>query len=464
MEKKEYNHLIENNRLLELSYTAKAGDLIKYQYKNLYLIEYLLREDIRDKRYDTYAQHYTEWAVFYLKYHITKPLLKMNFNALMTMVDGKRFLDILLGNLTDFEKIDLYDHMKKEFYWQVHDYEQEIIAIYKKHGMKIKQIFIKSPSVFDFKAGKRKSDNELLNEFSFVFKDSSDYILNVYLHELKRGLSIDSVRTRDIIEKLIRHKINHDDFNLKLTVDGEGEYDGDITINPKVIGVMYHELSHFFRHNFTKADRLQYEKLRRKVDNDDTKTNIINYLKILHSRYDDMKSYFEAIYDREVKKQYGSMVKYEQAVFNDLYVYNTKIVSVRCETMGDFNLYVNEYSIIGTAHKLLEVEKAEFVNDCIKNYYSVELTLENLLDALLNGAIYDGLAGIECLSGHESLYYMQNKDASFDECLADYEEILNSKRKNKILNDLEMLVGSELIDFLENYIEKERNEIHSKKV
>ena len=45
---------------------------------------------------------------FYLKYHITKPLLKCQLRPLLKTHDGKLLLDILLNEIDDNDKIKLY--------------------------------------------------------------------------------------------------------------------------------------------------------------------------------------------------------------------------------------------------------------------------------------------------------------------------------------------------------------------
>ena len=123
----------------------------------------------------------------------------------------------------------------------------------------------------------------------------------------------------------------------------------------------------------------------------------------------------------------------------------------------DTTIFLTEDNIKQVVSELIINECNEYVNILTKNYYAEELMLENLLDALLKGDIFDHKYDVECLSGHSKLSFETEKTLSFDEVLADYDTIKNSSKANILINKLRTLVGNRLVDYLDNYIEEYRN-------
>ena len=56
--------------------------------------------------------------------------------------------------------------------------------------------------------------------------------------------------------------------------------------------------------------------------------------------------------------------------------------------------------------------------------------------------------------------FMDDKDLSFNECLADYDAIKNSRKADRLINDLQGIIGSDLISFLDDYLRKNRGYGH----
>lgn len=462
MENYEYNNLIINNELDKLANINNQNHLVEYQYLKLYLIEYLLKNGIHTKIMDSRVQHSSKWIKFYLKYDVVKPLLKCYLKPLMDTVDGKLIIEQLLQKLNDDEKMELLKNLKNNSYWELHNHEKEIIELYQKHGIKLDQIFINNPTILDSKVSNRKKDENLINDFCEVFKDTNPYVLRVYLHEFKKRLSIDNKRAREDIKKLIAHKKENKSFTLLISNNTEGEYNSGlntITISPKRHGVLTHEMSHLMYQMFDEDEDLkEYERIRKKITKKETIKKIVEYLKVFHKQFLDMENYFEQLYYRQIKAKYGSYNEYIKVICHDIYSSNSDIISV------DDNLYfyIDEDNIEDVATELLLIEKNEFKRTCTRDYYNEELMLENLFDALLKGAICDGKLGIECFSGHIGRDFDEYDDLSFDECLADYDAIKNSKKKDRLVSILDEIVGSDLIDFLDNYISRNRGVKHDK--
>ena len=464
MENVTYNNLVINNKLQELANINNLNDLVNYKYLNLYLIEYLLKEGIHTDNMDNILRHSSKWIKFYLKYDVVKPILNCYLKPLLDIVDGRLIIDVLLEKINDNDKIELLSNLKKYDYWELHNHEKEIIDLYKKHGINILPIFIDSPTILDARVGNQNKSNELINKFCEVFKDTNQYILSIYLHEFKRRISIDYENACLDIKKLIENKKRDKDFILQISNGTEGEYNREehsITISPKREGVLTHELSHLIYDQFDniRNEELleEYEEIRKNINKEETILRIVSYLKTFHERFKYMKKYFEKVYYTRIEKKYGNFNNYIKVVCEDVYKSNTHMIAVDDECVY---YYITDANIIDVVTELLIIEKNEFVNSCTCNYYSEELMLENLLDAILKGDIYEQKFDIICLSGHAALYFAENEDASFNECLADYTTIKNSKKKNRLLNDLEKLIGNELIVFLDDYLTKNRGMKH----
>lgn len=458
MEKVEYNRLIINNELDKLANINIIDDLVKYQYLYRFLIEYLLEKGIHTNIMDSKVKYHSTWINFYLKYNILKPLLNAHLEPLLETFNGRQLFDMLLEKLDNDERIELYHNLKNNSYWLFRIHEKEIIMIYQKYGITLPQIFINEPVVNQKITPIPKGEIELFNEFRELFKDSDEKSLNFYISEFRKMLVINKERTIDDITKLINYKKKHHDFKLLLSKDTEGEYDPNlkrIVISPYRNLVLSHELSHLLYHEldgFIDDNYLeQYKNIQKKI-----KPNIIkkitDYLNRFHQRFYLMHEYFQKIYDIEIKKKYQSFDKYVKVVSEDILNHHPEMITLDDDVVI---FYVND-EIEDTVMEILEIEKEEYVNKLVRNYYSEELMLENLLDALLMGKIFDGMLDIECLSGHSGMDFMDDKDLSFNECLADYDAIKNSRKADRLINDLQGIIGSDLISFLDDYLRKNR--------
>ena len=459
MEKQEYNKLIINNELDKLANISTIDDLIKYKYLYRYLIEYLLENNIHTKIMDSKAQYDSDWINFYLKYNVLKPLLNSRLEPLLKTSNKRLLLDNLLEKLSNDERIELLHNLKKNSYWTYHIYENKIINLYDKYGINLTQVFINDPKINKRVDKVPQKELELFNEFKEVFQDNNHNTINFYFSEFRKLLAINKERTIDDIEKLIIYKRKHPDFKLLLSKNTEGEYDASekhIIISPYRSNILSHELSHLLYNeldDFIDANHLDvYKKIQDRINSDEIIKKISEYLEQFHKRFHSMYDYFKEIYYLEIKKKYHSFNEYIKAVCQDICENHPEMIMI--DDMAAY--YVDDNNVSDIVVELLEIEKEEYIYRLLKNYYSEELMLENLLDALLMGKIYDNFLNIECLSGHSGFDFIEEENLSFNECLANYDAIKNSRKATRLTNDLQSIVGSELIRFLDNYIEKNR--------
>ena len=464
MENSEYNKLIYNNRLYELSEIWNLSDLTRYIYLKKYLLEFLLEENIHTTRMDNYAYKDILWMKLYLKYGITKPLLKTPLDKLLVMNNNELLLETLLKNLNTKEKIELYNNFKYNSYWLLRKNETLIKNIYDRYNIDIKNDFIVIPSINEKNIPSNSILELVLKKFRKEFSDVDKNVLNVYINEFKRKAKVDKERTYIDILKLIEYKKNNKNF--KLTIDeylddevSSGEYDSEkarIVINNYSHDIFSHELSHLFYDELENPkDTLNviYKTIQDKIVTKKTIDKIISYLKEFHQRYKYMKNIFRELYYTEIRKNFGDFNEYCNRIYDDILKYEPDTITI---DNHDTTIYVDYDNLEDAVIELINDECDAYVKILLKNYYSEELMLENLLDALLKGKIHANTYDIDCLSGHDKKSFRKDKNLSFNEVLADFDAIKNSTKANVLINKLREIVGNELVDYLEDYIDKNR--------
>jgi hypothetical protein len=480
MENKDYNRLIEENKIKHLL-RIPTVDLVKYKYQGRYLLEYLLENNIHYFSMDLNACHEIKWMKLYIKYNILEPLLKVNLPFLLER-DGKGLvLDTLLKVFNDDQKLKLYQSMKVYNYWLFMCNEDIIIKTYKKYKINLPELFIPIPTLHNEVISNNSKLENLLKEFKKVYKSMDNYTLDVCINEFRRKAKIDLNRTCNDIKLLIAFKKNNRTFKIitkNLTcedVEEVGNYNCTrnlIEIDNYHRGTFDHELSHMIYHIYERYLQLypgtnnsfyyQYKTIQTNIKNNKL-DNIITYIHDFHNRYNDICNYFTDLYFAKVEKKYGSYAKYKEAIDND--ILENKLYLVEYSKDGDYIDVVDEYdnpkkSLRKTAtEELIISHSAEYVYYSAKNYYNEELFLENLLDALLDGAIFDQKYGLDSLSGHGLDYFIQLSDLSFNEVLANYDAIIHSYQRDRLTNKLRDIVGDELVDLLDKYFNERKNKI-----
>ena len=459
MENEKYNYLVEND-LENLLTIPNLEDLIKYQYKNRYLIEYLLEKNIHSEQMDRYLLFNSSWIYFYVKYQVKKPLCNLRLMPLLYKHHGTLLFDSVLNILNDQEKLILYNNFRINSYWDYHNYEDEVIKIYLRHGIKLPKIFVNSKFATISDAICKK-DEQLINEFKEAFIDQSDIVIDAIITEIKNRIKVNPKRVYLDIKKLIEYKKRNPLFKIELLDNAEGEYDKTkehIAIDPHRITTLSHELSHFFYeetdYNVDVLD--EYENIRLKIDNDENIGKIVMYLKDFHARYFKMEEFFQELYYSEIRRKYHTYNNYIKKICNDMINNPPSLITINDQYNSTF--FVDDNNVLDIVTELLIIEKNEYIRNHVRNFYSEELMLENLLDALLNGKICDDFVNIDCLSGHSNIEFLKNNSLSFNECLANYDAIKNSRKAKKLINVINDLVGDELTNFLDNYLVMNRGD------
>ena len=454
-----YIELLKNNNYEELANINFIDDLVKYKCQDKYLIEYLLKKNIHSDKMDEYLKFHENFVPFYLKYNIIKPLLNCSLKVLLTKYKYNLLFDLILDKLTDEDKIKLYYNLRITSYNDFKLYEREIIDIYLRHGIVLPIMFVSTKLN---KINEEKIDSKLINEFKELFKDTDIKLLNFLVNEFKRCLIKNRIRTINDLKKIIKFKRENPNFKFK-RIDGiSGKFKLDdllIETNTKDDLMFNHEFSHLLYHIVENNSELEtYEKIRKKIDTENNFLKIKAILEFIHIKYFKLKEELEQSYDDKIIKYYGSLDNYINKLYIDMKDNTPEILLLKnIENNTSFSPFITDDNLPDIVETVIEIEKKEFVLLELHKIFSPYLMLENMLDAILNGKLFDDLE-FNCLSGHGSIYFQKEKSNSFDECLANYDAIKKSNEGLVIIKILKELIGDELITFLDNYIKVNREE------
>ena len=367
----------------------------------------------------------------------------------------------------------LYNNIKKNEYFLFHNFERYLNDLFKKYGINNPNIFIELPLIsYEEIVTNEKLDN-LIKEFKEVYKDTHDIILETYINEFKRQAKINKKTAHYDIKRLIdmkndepKFKLIVPEYNLEIDPD-EGEYsssDETIMINLYGRGILSPEISHLLLDADEEETNIDlcnlYRKIRRSIRRKETINRIVRYLNEFHDRFSYMKEIFKELYYNEIKRKYGDIETYRNVILSDLRKYRPEFITF---DEIDTCLYVDYRHLFDTVDEIIHNELLKYQKIMTYNYYTEELMLENLLDALLNGSILDGKYDVECKSGHHNSYFKLDKNLSLNEAIANYYAIKNSSKSNILTNKLRMIVGDEIVDLFEEYLEVNRTHKIKKK-
>lgn len=476
MENPYYNQLIQEGKTVKLLHVRDINDLVKYKYQGRYLLEYLLEKGFHNWFIDINARTYLKWMNLYIKYNILEPLLETRIDMLLKKEGNELVLDKLLKVLNDEQRIKLYRNLKAFDYWKVICNESLFIKYYKKYNIELPEIFVPIPTLNNDGVSNNTKLEELLTEFKNTFNNLDNYSLEICMNELRRKAKIDRNRTFNDIRLLIAYKKNVKRFKIIANNASVENYSSSgcyyhnkkvILINNYYHGTFNHELSHMIYDLYEKFDLIyptnidtyfyRYIRIQQNIKNN-CQDKIIEYIKDFHQRFHDMCNYFLQIYYAQVIRKYGDYPTFICAIYNDIKNNNLSFITYDKERNGEFVLEQEE-DIFNAIKKIIISHSSEYVDILLSNYYSEELYLENLLDAILDGELYDEKFGIECLSGHGKKYFKTSNDLSFNEVLANYDAIINSYHGKVLIKKLRSIVGDELVDMLDEYFNWRKEEV-----
>lgn len=462
-----YIDLLIKRKYDELANISFIDDLVKISYNNRYLIEYLLEDKFHSPKMDEYLKYHLSFAKYYLKYHIINPLLECSLNILLESINGKDLiLDELLNNINDNDKMILYQKIKINSYTEYHRREGEVVKCFLRHGILINPIFITTNVSLE---KNNIEDEDLLIEFNKIFYDTDNVILRNITNIFHNDLLNNRLRALNDIKKIIEYKKEHQKFKFIDSQNNDGNYDS-LTDTMKVSLerplVFEHEFSHLLYQSFENQDEIikKYKKIIDGLDKLNIFNNIIIYLKKFHKEYEHSMSIYRKEYDELIKQKYGSFDNYLNKVTFDIQENMPEFIRIYHEDEQISNMYdVNLVNASSISLELLEVEKEEYIRKRLHTNYSEELMFENLLDAILMGKIFDYEEDFKCLSGHGILYFKDDIILSLDECLANYDAICKTDKKEKLKGDLISLIGDDLTFILDEYIKKNREGVYERR-
>jgi hypothetical protein len=167
-----------------------------------------------------------------------------------------------------------------------------------------------------------------------------------------------------------------------------------------------------------------------------------------------MKKLFTKLYIRETALKAGSFKNYCNSIKADIIMNKPEDIWFDNESVA---IYYDGENVNECVSKIIKDECNNYVRILLKNYYAEELYLENLLDAILKGAIRDKNYDNESLSGHTSSYFKKDETLSYNEALADYEALKYSPKGHIMINKLKEIVGEDVVSIFEEHITRNRN-------
>ena len=454
-----YLEYLKNKEYDKLATINFINELVEIEYEGKYLIEYLLEAGVHSKEMDNYLIYHQEFANYYLKYNVIKPFLNVSLKVLLSKYNNDLILDLVLDKLNYEDKIKLYYNIRKNSYTDFFYQEQLIKEIYLKHGIVLPNVFI-STKLNDNQDNLNLSmeDKVLIEKFKETFQDNDIKLISFIAREFERSLISDHDRSVLDIKKLIDFKNNNQEFKFIDTRNKDGSsYDKDsleFKTSSNDALMFHHEFSHFLYDSFESSNSyIEYSNIRKKIVNIDNYIKVKDKLTLIHQKYQELEDKYLNIYLEKIISTYGSIEKYVEYVYLEMKDNFPDILefydSVKGRTIVSF---VNDINIKDVVRDFIELEKQEYVTINKRKDFRAYLMLENLLDAIFEGWLFDDLE-FECLSGHGSLYFNDKKSRSFDECLANYDAI---KDNLEVVNILKELIGEELIEYLDRYIKENR--------
>lgn len=473
-----YIEMLKNGEYYLLANLGFINELVEISYNDKYLIEYLLEKGIHSEKMDNYVRNNLKFAKYYLQYGIINPLINCSLKILMDYdFNNNLIIDTLLDHLDNVSKLRIYQKIKENSYSEYYEKERDIVDIFLRHGIILPTIFVEKKNNIPNKDYVISEEiSKLLEEFYDLFYvQGNEKVLNFIIGEFKRCLEKNTLRTLNDIKKLMDFKRKEPSFCF---IDSEGRddcYDKDLKIlrtNTMDEVTFAHEFSHFLYYEYeseNEEDLQRYEALREEIFNAKI-SNIINYLDLFHQDYEKVGKVFEEDYFALVEEKYGDFKKYIEVVCKDMLENMPSMLKIWNANEGEYSIYmVDELNIKDIVLEFLTIEKEEYVRSRLNEYYAEELMVENIFDALLMGALFDGhlfkmqdgqKIPIKCLSGHGGLYYIKHKNDSFDECMANFDAINKSSKGKQIVKGLRIVLGEDMIDFLNNYIKKNRESVY----
>ena len=310
-------------------------------------------------------------------------------------------------------------------------------------------------------------DDEIFIEFKELFQNTDTKLLNYIINELKRCLLKDRERTLNDIKKLIKYKKDKPLFSFYNSTisDNHGYFDPKkLVLSTDTVDSLKfnHEFSHLLFHVYENDTIInEYENIRLKLDTENNYLIVKKYLEMLHHRFDDEKKKLEQVYDSKINEYYGNFSKYFKKVYLDLKDNTPDFIKLK-NIISEGYVYasITPETLRDVCLSFVEIEQQEYIALELKKNNSPYLMLENMLDAIFNGKLFDDLE-FDCLSGHGSFYFSKNLTNSFDESLANYDAIKKSDKGTEVIKIIRELIGNELIEFFDNYIKKNREESYA---
>ena len=376
--------------------------------------------------------------------------------------DNRVYLDDVLERLPYEDRINLYQYLKYHYYYRFHAIEKEIIAIYKRHGITLPQVFIEYPTPQKCVYDEDEKLNKLLDKMKEEFCDTDPETLECMVSEFRRKAQFDINRACSDIMRLINIKREYPEF--KIMVDGNcnissyNNITNELRFNKYMLADFTHELSHVFSHltDGENDDILEFYDFEADFKYIPEVTNSVkDYLLSFHEIYEEKETFFTDLYYREIDRCFGNLENYIEHLKQD--IIDSKAFEIIFKNKEDEKepLSVDFANIYDCINKIVDDERGYFVKILLVNYFYEELCLEGFIDAFFKGKVGEHKYSSYALCYHSPEYFFKyNK--SFNECIAFYETIKYSSKAEGLIGKLREIFGNGVINIIEDHISSRR--------
>ena len=233
-----------------------------------------------------------------------------------------------------------------------------------------------------------------------------------------------------------------------------------LSINISNINNINHELGHLFHYYLANEETPQeLENILNKIKKDESIKNKINLLsKTLRNKMKNLEDEISIEYDEWSKKYLSEFKTKEIEEFIEMSK-ESKIEHFLSlgYTQEELNVILDEsYTTEQYLSNQKRIKCEEMCNNILISYYSELMAICDIIDAIFQGDFYNSKLKtqdnkeIKGVFGHGIGYYY-SQDIVFQEIIANYSSLIKSDRKEEALSLLKTMVGSELIDLLNNF-------------
>lgn len=412
-----------------------------------------------------------QWAqiyISYLRHDLYSKMRGVTITGLTGEIDGTTLLEEML-------KIDK-DLTYNKFLTEEQKANVDVSMILRLYGIKhkvinfdnltkhISNIYLKEDVDKRNQMPITKEQEQLLKELYDVMNDglTSPVLLETLIASYRYLLSTNNPHANEI-HHLIDIKRNQPDFRLELTDDSSYDIDEQyISLETPNVDTLNHEIGHAL---YCIIDGRQIpqgfeELINKKRHNLKFRVMVSLYTRKYHMLRKKVIRYV----DRVVMREYDRSITKEQIKEIEQYLNNLKEKQMQAYIDRGYDkellerLFKKNYTVKEYLSQLRKIKRTEMVDSILRIEHGPFISIGDYFDGILGGKLRDGkimdMLGFSYLKGgygHGEEYYAKGILWVFDEMMANYSEIMKSKKPEEGIKELRKYLGDDLIDMVATY-------------